>query len=112
MRQIKLCTSVEQSNKLVELGLDINTADMCWSCVVAGTMLSYEPRVITLIPHANENIPAWSLSALLKLMPNFNMFKRTIECRIETTNHFINKACDPIDAAFEMVCWLLKNKKI
>ena len=58
------------------------------------------------------DIPAWSLSALLRLIPNFNMFKRTIECKIETTNHLIDKACDPIDAAFEMVCWLKENEKI
>jgi hypothetical protein len=57
-------------------------------------------------------IRAWSLAALLKLIPNFNMFKRTIECRIETTNHFVDKACEPIDAAFEMVCWLKKEEYI
>jgi len=26
----KICTSIEQSKKLIELGIDINTADMCW----------------------------------------------------------------------------------
>lgn len=26
----KICTSIEQSKKLVELGIDINTADMYW----------------------------------------------------------------------------------
>jgi hypothetical protein len=59
-----------------------------------------------------EVLPCWSLAALLKLIPNFNMFKRTIECRIETTNHLVDKACEPIDAAFEMICWLKENNKI
>jgi hypothetical protein len=26
----KICTSIEQSKKLIELGLDVNTADMFW----------------------------------------------------------------------------------
>ena len=26
----KICTSIEQSQKLMELGIDINTADMSW----------------------------------------------------------------------------------
>lgn len=29
----KICTSLEQSKKLVELGLDLNTADMCYRIV-------------------------------------------------------------------------------
>ena len=40
------------------------------------------------------------------------MFKRTIECRIETTNHLVDKACEPIDAAFEIICWLKEHNKI
>ena len=26
----KICTSIEQSQKLIKLGIDVNTADMCW----------------------------------------------------------------------------------
>lgn len=26
----KICTSIEQSKKLIELGIDINTADFMW----------------------------------------------------------------------------------
>lgn len=25
-----ICTTIEQSKKLIELKIDINTADMCW----------------------------------------------------------------------------------
>ena len=96
----KFCTTIEQSKKLLELGIDINTADMM------------HDRLIIIPFNDGSLIPAWSLSALLRLIPNFNMFKRTIECKIETTNHLIDKACDPIDAAYEMVCWLKENNKI
>ena len=27
----KICTSINQSKKLIELGVDINTADMIWT---------------------------------------------------------------------------------
>ena len=40
------------------------------------------------------------------------MFKRTIECRIETTNHLVDKACEPIDAAFEMILKLHELKML
>lgn len=115
----KICTSFKQSKKLIELGIDINTADMhysTWTILNEGEYILSPNQGETIEElqedYGNQVIPAWSLSALLKLMPNFNMFKRTIECRIETTNHLIDKACDPIDAAFEMVVWLKENGKL
>ena len=107
----KICTSIEQSKRLIELCLDVSTADMCWSIDIPDlpTLFAYP---ITDCDNWENKIPAWSLTALLRLMPNFNMFKRTIECRIEITSHLIDKACDPIDAAFEMVVWLKENNKI
>ena len=101
----KICTSLEQSKKLIELGIDVNTADIIYN-ILDESYIRHDT------PIDKYHKPAWSLAALLKLIPNFNMFKRTIECRIETTNHLIDKACDPIDATFEMVCWLLENKMI
>jgi len=115
----KICTSIEQSKKLIELGIDVNTADMhysTWTILNEGEYILSPNQGETIEElqedYGNQVIPAWSLSALLRLMPNFNMFKRTIECRIETTNHLIDKACDPIDAAFEMVVWLKENGKL
>jgi hypothetical protein len=115
----KICTSFKQSKKLIELGIDINTADMhysTWTILKEGEYILSPNQGETIEElqedYGNQVIPAWSLSALLRLMPNFNMFKRTIECRIETTNHLIDKACDPIDAAFEMVVWLKENGKL
>ena len=111
----KICTSIEQSKKLLELGIAMHTADMVYQFIEneygSGKWESI-PRNNSLNIGYDDDIPCWSLAALLRLIPNFNMFKRTIECRIETTNHLIDKACDPIDAAFEMVSWLLKNNKI
>ena len=101
----KICTTIEQSQKLLELGVDVKTADIIYN-ILDESYIRHDT------PIDKYHKPAWSLTALMRLIPNFNMFKRTIECRIETTNHLIDKACDPIDATFEMVCWLLENGKI
>lgn len=124
----KICTSIEQSRKLIELGIDVNTADMRYGYIAPYEYsdrmfdggydeVPYPKDFLKKNPNFSEDeydgeLPAWSLSALLRLIPDFNMFKRTIECKIETTNHLIDKACEPIDAVFEMVCWLLENKKL
>jgi len=113
MATIKSCTNVEQSRKLAEF-LTLESADMIWD------LTNPDLPTIRAIPYEDSDynnkylsiIPAWSLAALLKLIPNFNMFKRTIECKIETTNHSIDKACDLVDAAFEMVCWLKENNEL
>ena len=124
----KICTSIEQSKKLLELGIDRNTADMYWSQIMVGTMVIYEPRAIILMPHTNENIPAWSLNTLLGLMPKLYEFDNDPHecgcqpnlCKGWDNNlwHIVYRSSiyitewhdEPIDAAFEMVCWLKENK--
>ena len=115
---MKNYTDIEQSKRLAEI-LSPESAD---NVIVSigdreGVKTVVMPKetfdtIRTPFSDIRNTIPCWSLAALLRLIPNFNMFKRTIECKIETTNHLIDKACDPIDAAFEMVCWLRENNKI
>ena len=92
----KICTSLEQSKKLIELGIDIKTADI------------------------------WSLSALLELIPDkisisnesyyLSFTKKSVEFRGPITwdgqkaKSF--EMDNTLDAAFEMVCWLKENGKI
>lgn len=120
----KICTSLEQSKKLIELGIDINTADMYWW----PTSLRYYIEAMD-DGDFNEregHVPAWSLSALLGLMPTDNK-KDEYYVNIESHSdyHTINyRNCwdgcihseyseeSLLDAAFEMVCWLLENKKL
>ena len=69
----QICTSREQSERLLALGLKKETADMCyqiayWDC---GLLKECSP---SLIPHniidGDRFIPAWSLGRLIKdLMP-------------------------------------------
>ena len=130
----KICTSIEQSKKLLELGIDINTADMFWDLLDGDEPDEKTPNCcwdrfdITI----NEFVPAWSLSALLELIPPYlGEFKDGIDFGFSKamnskwySAHYIkfdsglasfNKAVTgdtAIDAAFEMVCWLKENNKI
>jgi len=114
MAPIKSYTDIEQSCKLAEI-LPLESADMYWRSLKLNGHISWTSHIKRLEPpiyDLEHYIPCWSLAALLRLIPNFNMLKRTIECKIETPRHSIDKACDLVDAAFEMVCWLKENNKL
>lgn len=110
----KICTSLEQSKKLIELGIDVNTADVCWSIDIPDlpTLLAYP---ITDCDNWENKIPAWSLSALLKLFDDKAGLAKEYGTWFAYDNgkSHCDKHCDdPVDAAFEMVCWLKENEKI
>jgi len=64
----KICTDIEQSKKLLELGIDVNTADMFYlrADIALGEIECY-PNVLHR-EEVGDDIPAWSLSALLKFI--------------------------------------------
>ena len=145
----KICTDIKQTKKLIELGIDIGTADM----TVANYPLQDGNRfyfICCKLPNdefpsitdgESEKIPAWSLSALLDLMPSefavegkFGTFTYKVHIRKYKFNEdadlyqiaygnygnsgswhdMINTGEHEslLDAAFDMICWLLENKKI
>ena len=123
----KICTSLEQSKRLIELGIDVNSADMVYHKNLDGT---YNLRVVDNI--LEYDIPAWSLSALLELMPSHLFeFERGIDLNLYPsinrkvwlcsympnvienmkTDKFkqITHADNLVDAAYEMIIWLKEN---
>ena len=119
-----IATTIEQSKHLLELGLDPNTADCMWLVTLRARL-----HVLDGEPISNydmwENYPAWSLSALLEVMPNNDYWEICLwqykgqrwQCVFDDvefsngeTKAFV--ADTPIDAAYEMVCWLLENNLI
>lgn len=103
----RICTTIEQSQKLIELGIDTNTADMVY---IDCEYLAIRDGVLE-----ESDIPAWSLTALLKLIEAYTMQtdpigKVFIVC--EKTLYITDSYDEPLDAAFKMVCWLLENEKI
>lgn len=63
----KICTSQEQSQKLIELGIDANTADMYYDVNSYGIQGKPEVAVGKVW---SKDIPAWSLTALLSVLPS------------------------------------------
>ena len=124
----KICTSYEQSQSLLALGLDPNTADMKydprWDIPVIISEDDYDNHLNYCPESENTDIPAWSLSALLELIPDelqdnhfLTLEKEKDEycCCFEdingnTFNHFFGN--NAIDATFEMMCWLLDSRKL
>ena len=131
----RIATSIEQSKKLIELGINVNTADMRWEAESVNfnreIPIQYEerPKVGFLKPY----LPAWSLSALLGLIKNSVGSNVTVELvylpsttngRGERLNETFRFSVDdiftemdiyekePIDAVYSMVVWLSENKKI
>lgn len=111
-----ICTSIEQSQKLIELGIDVNTADMYHA--PGANVIVAEPYITkyrdeTHVPAYKGAIPAWSLSALLELIPNWTMDK-TDKLNLTCNPYYHCESCyeDPVDAAFEMICWLKENGKL
>jgi hypothetical protein len=94
----KICTDIEQSKKLIKLGLDVNTADMChrftWSngsfILLACAEKAREP--------ITGDIPAWSLAALLGFIKSEiygkNVYGKTVTYKVEFRKY---KFADDID---------------
>ncbi len=121
----KMCTTIEQSQKLLELGIDVNTSDMYWSLVNKNN-----PPIVGkyCAEYGGMQLPAWSLSALLELMPkritycdcawsailipinNEQWCCKLFSIELDVNVGFIEYTA--VDAAFKMVCWLKENGKL
>ena len=121
-------TTIEQSRHLLELGLDPSTADMFYfSYGMFRPMKLHVGKILEDVVTGKRQwaIPAWSLSALLDVMPNNDYWEICLwqykdqrwQCVFDDvefsngeTKAFVADA--PIDTAYEMVCWLLENNLI
>jgi len=129
----KICTDIEQSKKLIELGVDANTADMCHRYRWSNNSFINLPCAEKAREPITGDIPAWSLSALLELIPPYlGEFGEGIDFGFGKAmngkwysahylQYFQNGDVDSVktvtgdtavDAAFEMVVWLKENGKI
>ena len=124
-------TTIEQSKHLVELGLDPNTSDMCYPHFIRGGADTYNetPEIAEDIDYPYE-MPCWSLTALLELMPvcinddNYFLVIEKDETYLNESiwrvsyKHYIEeyaiveRNAPLINAAFEAVCWLIEQGHI
>lgn len=107
----KICTSIEQSKQLVDLGIDVNTADMCYG--IDDDTLKYDdlPWLIPYHKYTNKEfyIPCWSLTALLNIVPYPSLHSTFMGWRCDSYNKegtsciFGENADNPVDTCYEMI---------
>ena len=124
-----IATTIEQSKKLVEFGIDVNTADMTYNAIVVSgedkMLINGWTLRVGLDSAIKDNdfsyrngytIPAWSLSKLLELMPiKMSVHKDDygkFYAISDNSTDFSIAAINPLDTAFEMMCYLLEIKLI
>lgn len=101
-----IATTISQSRKLIELGLDPKTADCNWNTTFGDRSLCIGKNKL---PHA---VPAWSLHGLLEVMPKPDLYRETADLWVCATffkegsirgfgETAIDAACDTITKMFE-----------
>ena len=99
----KICTSLEQSKKLIELGIDKKTSDMFYWC---------GEDIIRIGGHKSQSdffdIPAWSLTALLGVMEEPELIKNSegkwlIRVWYHSYPYSKGGYDDPVDACADMI---------
>jgi len=130
----KICTTIEQSKKLVELGIDVSTADMLYAYTVDIQTGEWElgktPVIIdgSIKIDPSHDVPAWSLTKLINLIPkiigDYNRVFRMDVGELDTSMWYdeLGSGVDSdlpditmnsmVDTAFEMICKLKENKKL
>lgn len=119
---MKSFTDIEQSKKLAKI-LQFKSADMSYIAIIEDythpkKVKEYKLTVKDECFNPRYDIPAWSLSALMELM-NRNCYNVSLNChgaewniKLDDSEKYKSFTKDyAVDAAFEMVCWLLENDK-
>jgi len=116
MATIKSYTDLPQSRKLAEI-LPLESADMYYLNGDAGKISigEWENNV-----HDEDDIPCWSLAALLSIIKPVNDNSYTLKGTLnggamisfEEVTSVIFLEDEIIDAVFEMICWLKENNKL
>ena len=114
-----ICTSIEQSKHLLELGLSPKTADMVW--MSDKWLYSIKDNILDKEDFREIDTLAWSLSALLEVMRQANAVTTLQVTSLSTLMRCKDMGFiwqndlhiyDPTTAAYEMVCYLLRNNLI
>ena len=109
----KICTSIEQSQKLIGLGIDVGTADMLWTYDFTVNDINGLNVISKHLKPEENDIPAWSLSALLGILPTGKVLLH------DKGNHGYKCICNnidsyyfnnPVDACYDMIIKLKEQK--
>lgn len=110
-------TTIEQSKRLVELGLDRKTADLHYDG--EGDVVGKGRYLALHKPYKDSHIPAWSLDALLKVIPcpyqltrNARTLRNDTKKNVQFTLLTVSRNDTfetELEAVYTMVVWLLEN---
>ena len=111
-----ICTTREQSERLLALGLKKETADMFWwdngygSCAVISRPAEKEDG------EYGKVIPAWSLHRLIEMIQDVCSRIIMVESWVRIENRcmpFVDYHCDSFDNTYDNLCdcieWLIKG---
>ena len=111
---MRFCTTKEQSKILIEMGVDIRTADMKYLYYGADRYAD-----VPCIGSVEErtgicDIPCWSSGALLELLCNYTMdVSEDHHYRLHCNQHFTEWHISIVDACMAMIEFLMaKNKTL
>ena len=97
----QVCTTIEQSKRLLDLGLPGDTADMLWMPEYCARPLVGNPSEVCNIIITDEATPAWSLHRLLKIF-----YMNTCSCMSIFTSV---DGDDEYETLIECIEWCMKN---
>ena len=107
-------TSVEQSQKLIKLGIDKTTSDMHYDKHSLENYYSPIP-IIGKYSEIHDQLPCWSLSALLEILPPGKILlhdKGGLGYKCICNNIDTDFHDNPVDACFEMIVELNELKML
>lgn len=115
-------TTQSQSRELLEHGLDPSTADMIWTYDFMAGEVTCINIISDLLKPESPDIPAWSLSQLLNMLPE-KIVIGEVEYRLKITKHEVRYILEGkeeifgveseehglLDCLVKTIIWLLKG---
>lgn len=117
----KFYTDIEQSKKLIELGIDTNTADMCHRYMWSNNSFILLPCAEKAREPITGDIPAWSLAALLDILKDNIKVEKTLLDQSDIFTYSIigdgynyktHEHEELIDACYEMIVKLYEKNEL
>lgn len=107
-----VCTSIEQSNRLVELGINPKTADMGWFKAYSLREEIYKPYIKGYkLENHQSDIPAWSIYKLIEIISIDITFKNEFIIINNNTKMF-NSSTNVYDNLIDVIEYLINDNKI
>ena len=106
-----VCTSIEQSNRLVELGINPKTADMGWFKAYSLREEIYKPYIKGYkLENHQSDIPAWSIYKLIEIISIDVTFKNEFIVINNNTKMF-NSSTNVYDNLIDVIEYLINDNK-